>query len=65
MLVIAGKPKVGRVQHQIRRAFIACGGRPLTIADLLPPLFSVGELLRAGMPQRRMSAFGTKRTLRG
>ena len=35
MLVIAGKPRVGRVQCQIRRAFVACGGRPLTIADLL------------------------------
>jgi hypothetical protein len=37
MLEIAGKPKVGRVQCQIRRAFIAAGGRPLTIADLLFP----------------------------
>jgi hypothetical protein len=39
MVEIGGKPKVGRVQCQIRRAFIAAGGRPLTIGDLLPHCF--------------------------
>jgi hypothetical protein len=39
MLEIAGKPKVGRVQRQIRRAFIASAGRPLSVADLLPHCF--------------------------
>jgi len=39
MVEIAGKPKLGRVQRQIRGAFIAAGGRPLTIGDLLPHCF--------------------------
>ena len=30
------KRRVGRIQRQIRRAFIASGGRPLRIAVLLP-----------------------------
>jgi hypothetical protein len=35
-LLNGGKPdRVGRVQTQIRRAFIASGGRPLKIRDLL------------------------------
>jgi hypothetical protein len=36
---IAGKPRVSRVQRQIRRAFIAHNGKPLTVADLLPDCF--------------------------
>jgi hypothetical protein len=31
-LVIAGKPRVGRVQRQIRRAFFVARDRPLAIA---------------------------------
>ena len=36
-LLPGGKPdRLGRVQKQIKRAFIASGGKPLRIADLLP-----------------------------
>jgi hypothetical protein len=34
-LVIGAKDRVGRVQLQVRRAFIASAGRPLTIRDFL------------------------------
>ena len=30
------KDRVGRVQRQVRRAFIVADGKPLCIADLLP-----------------------------
>ena len=35
----AGKPRLGRVQRQVRRAFVAAGAQPLTIAELLPFCF--------------------------
>jgi hypothetical protein len=35
MIVIAGKPRVGRIQRQIRRALIANNCKPLSIRELL------------------------------
>jgi hypothetical protein len=36
MAVIAALPREGRVMRQIRRRFIAGGGKPLCVGDLLP-----------------------------
>jgi hypothetical protein len=33
---IDAKPRVGRLQRDVRRCFIAADGRPLTISDFLP-----------------------------
>ena len=33
---IDAKPRIGRLQLRVRRAFIASNGQPLTIADFLP-----------------------------
>ncbi len=39
-VLIGGKPdRIGRVQCQIRRAFVAADGKPLRIGDLLPRCF--------------------------
>jgi len=35
---IASKPRLGRIQLQVRRAFISTG-RPLQISDLLPRVY--------------------------
>jgi hypothetical protein len=36
---IASKPRLGRIQLQVRRAFISSSGRPLQISDLLPRVY--------------------------
>jgi hypothetical protein len=35
MIVIAGKPRIGRVQRQVRRALVANNCKPLSIGELL------------------------------
>jgi hypothetical protein len=35
-LVIASETRLGRIKRQVRRAFIASNGRPLTTGELLP-----------------------------
>jgi hypothetical protein len=43
-LLNGGKPvRTGRLQSQIRRAFICSNGRPLCIADLLPRCFPAAK----------------------
>jgi hypothetical protein len=37
MISVAGKPRVGRIQLQIRRAFIAINGVPLTMREFPRP----------------------------
>jgi hypothetical protein len=36
---IASKPRLGRIQLQVRRAFVSSSGRPLQISDLLPRVY--------------------------
>ncbi len=43
-LLAAGKPdRIGRVQLNVRRAFVATAGRPLMIRDLLPRCYPRAE----------------------
>jgi hypothetical protein len=36
MLVIASLPREGRVMRQVRRAFTAAGGKPLSTSQIMP-----------------------------
>jgi hypothetical protein len=43
MIVIANLPRSGRIQQQIRRAFIANGGKPLSTLELVAWAFPHGR----------------------
>ena len=42
-LVIANLPRSGRIQRQIRRAFVANGGKPLSTLELIPWCYPNGR----------------------
>jgi hypothetical protein len=43
MIVIANLGRTGRIQQQIRRAFIANGGKPLSTLDLVAWAYPAGR----------------------
>ncbi len=61
-LSVGGKSaRVGRVQRQVRRAFIATNGRPIQIGDLLPRAFPQAKTYARWMRksvQRAIPKFG-------
>jgi len=39
MIAIASLPREGRVMRQVRRAFVAAGGNPLSTSEIMPWIY--------------------------